>query len=361
MPRLNSSDDSCTLVKWSYESGSNVRAGQVLFVAETSKATTEVEAEVDGILEVVQKAGSECSVGATLGYLLDKETERSQSIISSVEEQRVEQVDIVITQGARDLMRKWNLTEADVRAVNKTVIRQADLLEFYKAPPAEAGIPLSSHQCEVARTVTQSHETIPTAFLLMRVECDAALQRVKAASRREGVPIGLAELLIKLVAELPDRFPFFFGSLLATNRFMPAINPGIGLTVDIGKGLFIPVIKIAGTKSLQQIAKETLKFKVKSASKGFTHEDLEGGDITISLNNDRDTVLSLPMVLPNQTCIISLSAALSELAISEDGSLTTKHFVHIGVSYDHRVINGHDAGRFLQAIKSSLEEPTSSS
>jgi 2-oxoglutarate dehydrogenase E2 component (dihydrolipoamide succinyltransferase) len=333
-----------------------------LAILETSKVVVELVAEDAGILEILRDAGSEYAFGTVVGYLFDDEVQRDAFM---AEQQKTkptvpsESATLIVTRKARELMEEHSLTDGDLVPLGKQVIKRADveaLLSQHVVPPVKE-LMLSRRQQLIAETVSRSHTTIPKAFLLMRVRCDDVLAALKQVVHRELIMIGLPELLVQVTAGLAGRFPFFFGELVDTRRFVPANEPNIGVTFDVGNGLFIPVIKEARTKSLKQIAEELLSFRVKAFRGVFTQEDLSGSHITITLNTDRDVVMALPMILPTQSCMISLGAPQTELYLDAGQQITTRSYVHIGLSYDHRVINGHDAVQFLKAIKSIFEAP----
>ena len=79
--------------------------------------------------------------------------------------------------------------------------------------------------------------------------------------------------------------------------------------------------------------------------------------ISVSINNDRDVLFALPIILPTEVCMVSLGAVHEEPALGEDGSLRLRSSFQLGLAYDHRVINGSDAVQFLRAVKEILEAP----
>ena len=82
---------------------------------------------------------------------------------------------------------------------------------------------------------------------------------------------------------------------------------------------------------------------------------MSGGHLTISLHTDRDVLVAIPIIFPTQTCMLSLCSEQDELYLRADGSVGMRHYLTLGAAYDHRVINGAEAARFLQEIKRRLE------
>lgn len=363
LPKLNNNDESCVLVEWLAVAGQPVVPETTLAIIETSKASVDLVAESAGVLHIVGKAGDEYAFGTVVGYLFDDEAQRQAFLAAAQTDSPTippPTAELTVTRGARALMDEHGLCDADLLTLDKQVIKRADveLLLKDQQPIVTNELILSRRQQAIASTVSQSHTTIPKAFLLMRVGCDEALATLKQIARSESIMLGLPELLVHTTSNLAGRFPFFFGELADARRFVPADEPQIGVTFDVGKGLFIPVVKDARTKSLKQIAEDLLSFRVKAMRDAFKPDDLSGGHITITLNTDRDVVFALPIILPTQSCMISLGATQSELYLNAEQQVAVRSYVHIGVAYDHRVINGHDAVQFLKAIKAAFEAPT---
>jgi 2-oxoglutarate dehydrogenase E2 component (dihydrolipoamide succinyltransferase) len=125
--------------------------------------------------------------------------------------------------------------------------------------------------------------------------------------------------------------------------------------MDLGSGLYIPVVKEAASRSLGEIACELMEFRMKVLHKTLKKEEMEGGHLTISLQNDKDILVAIPLIYPTQTCMLSLCSEQEELYISPDGDIKMRRYLLLGTAYDHRVINGAEAVRFLQEIKLRLE------
>jgi 2-oxoglutarate dehydrogenase E2 component (dihydrolipoamide succinyltransferase) len=257
------------------------------------------------------------------------------------------------------MMAQHGIGEAQVRALGKKIIKKSDIEELLsqQATIRDTTIELSWRQEAIAETVSRSHAEIPRAFLAMKVYCDDALKLLKALSAKEDCMIGPTELLVKIIAGLQPQFQFFFGVLVDKNHFAAANAAHVGVTIDVGKGLFVPVVRDAATRSLTQIADTLMEYRIKAVRNAFKEADLSGGNFSISLNTDPDTVFVLPVILPDQTCMLSLSAVHEELFLAAEQTVATRSYVILGLAYDHRVINGYEAVQFIKAIKAQIESP----
>ncbi len=130
------------------------------------------------------------------------------------------------------------------------------------------------------------------------------------------------------------------------------------MTIDVGRGLFVPVIRDTDQLDLAGIAAALMNFRVRAMRRTMTDDDLNGGCITLTLHLEPGVVLARPVVFPGQTCALSLCAQQRELRLDSAGQVTCHEYFHLGIAYDHRVINGADAIRFLAAIRDELESPT---
>ena len=182
----------------------------------------------------------------------------------------------------------------------------------------------SEAQQSIARVVSRSRTTIPDSLLVKKIAVDAALAALADFGHANKVLLALPDLLAWIVARLAGEFPFFYGELRDDLRFVPSAAGNIGVTFDLGQGLFIPVLRDAASKSLVEIAKALMVFRVRAMRGKFNADELRGGDLTISLNMDADIVFVQPVILPPQTCMLAVGAALPEVVLSADGAVAQR-------------------------------------
>lgn len=354
IPTINNNDTDAILVLWVKRDGEFVRTGEVVAVLETTKATYDLEADADGVLATVANQGARYVYGTVIGRLFPGIAEREAYVAQAP--RVVKPTEVVMTAAAKKLAEQHGITDAQVRSLGKQVLKENDIMKLLDHGKVDSIEP-TPQQRTIARTVVLSRSTIPDAFLLQKVYVTTAMVGLAEYSKQRSTMVGLAELLVCAVARLAGAFPIFFGQLDDQLRFIPSKAGNIGVTLDLGRGLFIPVLRDAATLSLEAVAARLAGFRMKALRNAFDAADLTGGDLSISLNTDTDIVFVQPIVLPTQTCMISLGAVLKEVVLGEDGQLAERRFVHIGVAYDHRVINGAVAGAFAQALKKRLEAP----
>jgi 2-oxoglutarate dehydrogenase E2 component (dihydrolipoamide succinyltransferase) len=363
IPTINNNDSEALLIEWRKQDGSEIQAGDILAVLETTKSTYDLVAEQSGILQITAAAKQSYKFGTTIAHLFGSRSELATVSTKNIEKQKsVVASDLVITKAAQKLIEEHSLQEEQIRGLGKSVIKAADLEPLLaKAGQASPSIRPSAQQLAIGRTVSRSHSVVPKSFIVKKVYCDKAIDYLAEFTQKERVMAGIPDLLVFILRELPSQFPFFFGSLQDDSTFVPSTAGNIGVTFDLGHGLFIPVIKETVQLSLNDIAKKMMGFRMKAMRKSFRSEELSGGDISISINMDVDTLLVIPIILQPQTCMLSLGAIQSELALNENGVPVVHRYFQLGAAFDHRVINGFEANAFLNAIKKRIESlPTQS-
>ncbi|MFG1889117.1 2-oxo acid dehydrogenase subunit E2 [Micromonospora sp. NPDC049051] len=361
IPRLNSNDVTYNLVEWLQEDGAQVAAGEPFVVVETSKATEELEMPADGHLRHAAEAGRDYAVGAVIAHHF-----------RSAEEARVHREtddpapptrSYLLTNAARDLVERHGISDERLAALGRRMVRAEDVRALIHASdtpatatgPGEAGDD-DRHQQAVIDTVTRSHREIPAAFTLVRVELAAAQRLQQSIAEQDRTVVGIPELVVAAVGQAAAKFPRFY---IAFGRDRdPTANIAVGVTIDMGNGLFVPVVEKAAERTLPEIAEILMDFRRKALRRSFRAQDLnDGGDIAVSLHNDPDVVFAQPIVFPQHACMVSVGAALSELVLCDDGSVTSRPYLHLGLSYDHRMVNGREAAAFLRHLKTRIEDP----
>ncbi|MFB9451938.1 2-oxo acid dehydrogenase subunit E2 [Dactylosporangium vinaceum] len=240
--------------------------------------------------------------------------------------------DIVITEPALRVMAERGISRADVEALGRKVIRVADL----EAPPADERLP--AVQRAVAAVVTESL-AIPQAYVALRVPADPAVGR--ELSRKYHRMIGLVELTVAAIGAVAAEHPDCFAAFVPPDRVRRHTAVDVGVTVDVGRGLHVPVIRDVPALSVADIAGRLMELRTTALRGQFRPADLDAPAILLALHTDPDVTAAVPLVLPGTTCAVSLTARVGG-------------HVALGLAYDHRVINGRGATLFLKAVAARL-------
>ncbi|WP_433223101.1 2-oxo acid dehydrogenase subunit E2 [Dactylosporangium sp. CS-047395] len=395
VPKLNSNDDRYLLLAWLAPDGEPVAEGTPVAEVETSKAVEELTAATAGVLHHRTPSGADIEPGQVIAVIaatgdtftaavtqqtqpgptittpartaiaelgIGEEigneigTELGDAIAAAVTQQA--QTGPTITTPARAAMAELGIGEEQVAALGLAIVRRADVETLAGGPAATAaeGNVLSRNQRAVARTVSRSAATIPAAYTAMTVDVGAALARAPELARAVRRPVGLAELFVAAIGRVHAAEPMCFARIDDDGVTLhPAAAAHVGVTVDVGEGLYVPVVRDAGTATLADIARTLTRHRVAAAGGTFREADLNGANITLTLHLDAHVSLAIPIVFPGQTCAVAVTAPRPELYLDDDDRPATRTVVQAGLAYDHRVVNGRDAARFLSALATALE------
>jgi 2-oxoglutarate dehydrogenase E2 component (dihydrolipoamide succinyltransferase) len=384
VPKLNNNDTEYTLVDWLVEEGKPVVEGDPVVVVETSKAAEELECTAEGTMHQTVPTGSACAPGDVIGHVLAPgETPAPASPgpaagtgpANGTADRTEAGAAVTITNPARAVMTELGVPEERVRALGVKVVRRTDVEQLAarirQEDQAGAGAdgsdetavdPALVHalppvQQAVGRSVVRSQQTIPAAYTVVKVDVGEAQRRASAAARRLRRLVGLPELLLTAVSRAHEAFPLFFARLADDRTALKAEAAHVGVTMDVGRGLFVPVVERASELTFEEIVEAVSGFRRTAMSGTFRESELSGGNITVTLHNDADVVAAVPFVFPGQVCALALAGPQQELVQDADGTVRARIVVGLGVAYDHRLLNGRDALLFLQRLKAQLEAP----
>ncbi|MEU9464809.1 2-oxo acid dehydrogenase subunit E2 [Streptomyces sp. NPDC048312] len=341
VPKLNNNDTLYRVVEWLYDEGAWVAKGTAVVSLETSKAIQDIDASESGYLHRAVLPDDDVGVGAVLGHLLAGPPDTTVALPPEP---------AAAPHPAPDTVRP----EPPARRGAPASPQPAEDTSTRRHP-------LDRAQLGTAEAVARSHAEIPAAFTALRVDVDRALDALDALSEASDAIVGLPDALVKAVATAHESFPLFFGRLESDGRSVAlAEAPHVGVTIDVGSGLFVPVVHNAHTLLITEIADMLMDFRMTAFRTDFTARQLDGGTITISLNPDPGVVLVQPIVLWPQLCMLSVGAVHPEVCIDADTGTPTEHrCITLGLAYDHRVINGRDAALFLTHVKEMLQNEES--
>lgn len=174
---------------------------------------------------------------------------------------------------------------------------------------------------------------------------------------RAGGKLTMTAILVKVVVGALRQFPRFNASVdMANEEIIYKNYYNIGIAVDTEHGLLVPVIRDADRKSLVQIAVELGEIAQKARDRKLTAEDMQGGTFTISNLGGIGGTGFTPIVNAPEVAILGVARSRIE-PVYQNGEWVPRNMLPLSLSYDHRIIDGADAARFLRWIASALEDP----
>ncbi|MGW5656093.1 2-oxoglutarate dehydrogenase, E2 component, dihydrolipoamide succinyltransferase [Streptomyces humi] len=238
-----------------------------------------------------------------------------------------------------------------------------------KAPALEAS-PLRGQTVKMPRIrkvigdnmVKALHEQ---AQLSSVVEVDVTrLMRLRAQAKdsfaaREGVKLSPMPFFVKAAAQALKAHPAINARINVEEGTITYFDTeSVGIAVDSEKGLMTPVIKHAGDLNIAGIAKATADLAGKVRANKITPDELSGATFTISNTGSRGALFDTIIVPPNQVAILGIGATVKRPAVieTEEGTVIgVRDMTYLTLSYDHRLVDGADAARYLTAVKAILE------
>jgi len=408
MPKLSDTMTEGTLIKWHKKVGDQIEIGDVLAEVETDKATMEMEAFDEGVLtEILIQEGEKAPVNAVIAVLGGDSAASAPAPVAAAAPAVKESAPAapapvaaaaapVSTSGERlkvsPLARKIAVEQGiDLNAVAGSGpagrIVKKDLAGASAAPaaakpaapapvataptaPAPAAIlpvakdgdqivELSSMRKVIASRLLTSKQTIPHFYL--HVEVDAAplmalrKQVNDQATQTHGNKYTVNDFILKAVINASQTVPAVNASF-AGDKIVNFKHVGLSVAIAVEDGLVTPVIKEAETKSLLQISREVKDFAVRAKDKKLKPAEFDGGTITVSNLGAWGIESFDAIVNPPQAAILSVGAAI-EKPVVKNGQIVPGLRMNLGLSCDHRVVDGAVAAQFLSEIKKLVEQP----
>lgn len=166
----------------------------------------------------------------------------------------------------------------------------------------------------------------------------------------------LLPVLVKAAVAALQRYPRFNSSLNADGSTLTARQHfHIGIAVDVPNGLLVPVLRDCDGKSVDEIAGETSRISEKARTKGLSVAEMSGGCFTLSSLGHIGGTGFTPIINAPEVAILGICRTQDRFLPDEEGRPVLRQLLPLSLSYDHRVINGADAARFVRAIAEWLE------
>jgi pyruvate dehydrogenase E2 component (dihydrolipoamide acetyltransferase) len=210
----------------------------------------------------------------------------------------------------------------------------------------------------IGENTARSWSTVPHVTQFDRADITEVEAFTSEYSEAAEAKLTLTVVLLKVLAAALNKFPEFNASIdLDAGEIIYKHYFHLGVAVDTERGLLVPVIRDVNKKSLSRLAVE-LAEKVEGARKRrLGRESLEGGTFTLSNQGVIGGTNFTPIVFWPQSAVLGVSRARVEPVWEEDEGFEPRRILPLALSYDHRIIDGADAARFLRFVVKALEQP----
>lgn len=375
MPKLGLTMTKGTVKKWLKSEGDTVQKGEGLLVIETEKVTYTIEAPASGqLLKIVAPTGATIPVGQPLAYIGEPGEpvpEVAPKVAPPVEKPaapppakpapaapparvratpraralaRKEGVDLSLVQGTGP---GGLITEEDVRRYIEERMRRTKL-----GLKVKEVVPLTPLRSTIAERMTESLREMAQVTIMREEPVDALVETRKRLlpliEEETGRKLTYTHMLIKVVGELLKKFPLI-NSTLENGQIKVIEEVNVGFAVAVDHGLVVPVIKGVDGKSLKDIVVETSELATKAREGRLTLEDVSGGTFTITNLGMFGVDGFTPIINPPQVAILGVGRIV-EKPVAVEGRVEVRPVVTFSLTFDHRVIDGHTAAQFLDAL-----------
>ena len=234
----------------------------------------------------------------------------------------------------------------------------AEQIDFSKWGPVSKK-PLSPLRQVIARRMGESWNTVPRVTQFDEADftrLNELRKKFAAKYEKKGARLTLTPLVLKAVAETLKKHPLFNSSLdEAANEIVLKEYYHIGIAVDTEQGLIVPVLRDVDKKSILELAKELEKLAAKARDRKISAEELKGGTFTISNQGAIGGAHFTPIVNTPEVAILGLGRGAMK-PVARDGKVVIRMMTPLGLSYDHRVIDGGEAARFIVDLVAALQD-----
>jgi 2-oxoglutarate dehydrogenase E2 component (dihydrolipoamide succinyltransferase) len=207
---------------------------------------------------------------------------------------------------------------------------------------------------EISAQLTQVHEVDVTEIARLRTKHKDAFYE------REGVKLTYLPFFAKAAVEALKVYPRLNSSLdLEAGTITYPAGEHLGIAVDTERGLIVPTIKDAGDLSIAGLARKIADAADRTRTNKITPDELSGGTFSITNLGSNGALFDTPIINQPQVAILGVGAVVKRPVVITDAhggeSIAVRHMAYLALTYDHRIIDGADAGRFLTTVKERLQ------
>ncbi len=410
VPEMGESIVDARVAKWLKQPGDAVSAGEALVELETDKVDVEVSAPQNGVLEsIAHPAGTDVKIGEVLGTIAagagktpdlkvggsETKAEGTETKAEGAEVKaggaEVKVADVPATPSARKAARELNVELTAVKAegprvtkadVDKTTAAPAQAKAAEPTPkpatpatpaaPKPAVVParpagsrqdervrMSKRRATIARRLVEAQQTAAMLTTFNEVDMTnvmALRERQKESFKTKyGIGLGIASFFVKASIAALREFPRLNAEIQGDEMVLKHYYD-IGMAVGAPEGLVVPVLRDADTMSFAGIEGAIRAFAAKAKEGTLTLDDLKGGTFSITNGGVFGSLMSTPILNPPQVGILGLHA-IKERPVGINGQIVLRPMMYTALTYDHRIVDGSEAVRFLVRVKELIEDP----
>lgn len=404
MPQLGLTMEEGTVSQWIKHEGDAVKTGDVLLEITTDKLTNEVTSEHDGVLlKIVAQEGEDVPVKGLLCYVGqpgEAVGDATAAVAAAPAAPAAPAVPgacapvpapvaaggarIRISPLARKTAAKLGVDVSGIVGSGPSGrIRQQDVLAAAKAPkaaapvaaePAPAAKPVSKTGLElmegdtvsklagmrkvVAQRMLQSHTEIPPVTQNTKVDVTELMKFRKMLLAETGSKYSVNDLILKATAKCLRQHPEVLVSLDG-DQVIQRAHVNLGMAVALDAGLIVPVIRDADRMGLDALSAAAKDLASRAKSNKLTPDEYKGSTFSVSNLGMFGIETFTPIVNQPDAAILGVCAVEDELVMDDEGNISKHQVMRLSFTYDHRLIDGAVAAKFVMALRDLLEKPMS--
>ena len=399
VPEVGESIVDARVARWLKKEGDAVSAGEPLVELETDKVDVEVAAPKNGVLQSIAHGdGADVKIGDVLGTIEAgtpaspatsdaAATAGPASAATPSPAAPPPAAPSAATPSARKLAREKNVELADVKPagprVTKADVERSVATPTAAARPAPAARPqspaarpqspprpstddrpeervrMSKRRATIARRLVEVQQTAAMLTTFQEVDMSAVMalraRHKEAFKTKHGVSLGIASFFVKATIAALRAFPRLNAEIQGDEMVLKGYYD-IGIAVGASEGLVVPVLRDADRLSFAEIELGIRDFARRANDGTLTLDDLRGGTFSITNGGVYGSLMSTPILNPPQVGILGLHA-IKERPVGVNGELVLRPMMYTALTYDHRIVDGAEAVRFLVSVRDLVEDP----
>jgi 2-oxoglutarate dehydrogenase E2 component (dihydrolipoamide succinyltransferase) len=388
VPEVGESIVDARVAKWLRQEGEAVSAGDPLVELETDKIDVEVSAPQAGVLSRIdRKDGEDVKVGEVLGVIDETKSatapaapapppaasqERSLRATPTAKKAAEQHdVDLARVKGSGDAGRVMRRDVEAAAGEGNGKGTPAPPVEARKGRPSgsaetrrnvergEERVRMSKRRATIAKRLVEAQSTAAMLTTFNEVDMNSVMalreRHKQSFKERHGVGLGIASFFVKASVGALREFPRINAEIQGEDMVLKRYYD-IGVAVGASEGLVVPVIRDADKLSFAEIEKHIRDFARRAEDGSLSLADLKGGTFTITNGGVFGSLLSTPILNPPQVGILGLHK-IQERPMALNGQVTVRPMMYVALTYDHRIVDGAEAVRFLVRVKELVEDP----
>ncbi|MGE5833613.1 MAG: 2-oxoglutarate dehydrogenase complex dihydrolipoyllysine-residue succinyltransferase [Acidobacteriota bacterium] len=226
-------------------------------------------------------------------------------------------------------------------------------------PRSEERVRMSKRRATIARRLVEAQQTAAMLTTFNEVDMSSIMalraRHKETFKTRYGVGLGVASFFVKAAVVALKEFPRLNAEIQGDEMVLKHYYD-IGMAVGAAEGLVVPVLRNADRMAFAEIEQGIRAFATKAGDGTLTLDDLRGGTFSITNGGVFGSLMSTPILNPPQVGILGLHA-VKDRPVAVDGQIQVRPMMYVALTYDHRLVDGAEAVRFLVRVKELVEDP----